>query len=515
MQLDSQPEVIDRLERRQLTLEVEATALESEKDAGSKTRLEEVRRELTALRDELQPLRARHDAEKQRVDEVRRAKTRLAELHRKLELAESQRNLSLVADLRYGAIPDLEKRLEQMTRELEESKHGSERLVTEVVGNQQIAEVVARWTGIPVSKLTATERERLVHLEEHLKQRVIGQDRAVGAVAAAILRSRAGLSREGQPLGSFLLLGPTGTGKTELAKAVTAELFDDEKHLVRIDCSEYMEKHSVSRLIGAPPGYVGHDEGGQLTEAVRRRPYNVVLFDEVEKAHPDVFNVLLALLDDGRLTDGQGRTVDFTNVVVMMTSNLGSQFLLDAIAEEDERESKRHATASAGDGSVPKARRASIAEKTFEAAEEKVMETVRGHFRPELLNRLDEIIVFRPLERGSLRHIVRQQMTTLQTRLKERDIALSVSDDALDSVLTQSYNPAYGARPVKRFIERQLATAVSKMIITGELKDHCGLEVGADGAGGFTYVVVDGGRRRLAKSVSESSLSSLDVGGLE
>ena len=285
VQLDSQPEIIDRLERKQMTLEVEATALSGEKqDAATKARLAEVRDQLAALREELHPLRARHDAEKARVEEMRRVKAKLSELQRKLEIAESQRNTALVADLRFGAIPDVTRRLETLTKEYEESKaSGDDRLVTETVGNEQIAEVVARWTGIPVSKLTTTERERLVHLEEHLQQRVVGQSEAVSAVARAVLRSRAGLSREGQPVGSFLFLGPTGVGKTELAKALAYELFDDDKQMVRIDCSEYMEKHSVSRLVGAPPGYVGYDEGGQLTEAVRRRPYNVVLFDEVEK----------------------------------------------------------------------------------------------------------------------------------------------------------------------------------------------------------------------------------------
>ena len=506
VQLDSQPEVIDRLERRQLQLEVEATALEAEKDDASRKRLGEVREELAKLREELNPLRARHDAEKARVEEMRRLKARQTELQHKLEAAERRRDLPLVADLKYGAIPEMEKTIERVSKEIEAEKATSERLVTEVVGVEQIAEVVSRWTGVPVSKLTTTERDRLINLEENLHKRVIGQDEAVAAVSRAVLRSRAGLSREGQPIGSFLFLGPTGVGKTELAKALAVELFDDDHNMVRIDCSEYQEKHSVSRLIGAPPGYVGHDEGGQLTEAVRRRPYNVILFDEVEKAHPEIWSILLGVLDDARLTDSLGRTVNFANTVVIMTSNLGSEYLLQVRPEEDvdmtgASASKKHAV---GDGSKPSKG------LTMAQAEEMVMDAVRKHFRPELLNRLDDIICFHQLGAGDLRSIVRVQLQSLVQRLRERDVDLEVTDAALDVVLQHSYNPAYGARPVKRYIEKHLATGMSKLIIAGELPDRSKLNIDADGHGGFNYVVTSRGRSRAGSLSSAGSATAPD-----
>jgi len=502
VQLDSQPEVIDRLERRQLQLEVEATALEAEKDEASKKRLGEVREELAKLREELNPLRARFDAEKARVEEMRRLKSRLTELQHKLEAAERRRDLPLVADLKYGAIPEMEKTIERVNKEIEAEKATSDRLVTEIVGVEQIAEVVSRWTGVPVSKLTTTERDRLINLEENLHKRVIGQDEAVAAVSRAVLRSRAGLSREGQPIGSFLFLGPTGVGKTELAKALAVELFDDDHNMVRIDCSEYQEKHSVSRLIGAPPGYIGHDEGGQLTEAVRRRPYNVVLFDEVEKAHPEIWSILLGVLDDARLTDSLGRTVNFANTVIIMTSNLGSEYLLQVRPEDDidmsGTASKKHA---AGDGSKP------TKGLTMAQAEELVMEAVRKHFRPELLNRLDDIICFHQLAASDLRNIVRVQLQSLVQRLRERDVDLEVTDAALDVVLQHSYNPTYGARPVKRYIEKHLATGMSKMIIAGELPDRSKLVIDGDGRDGFNYVVTARGRSRAGSLSSAGSAS--------
>jgi ATP-dependent Clp protease ATP-binding subunit ClpB len=321
-----------------------------------------------------------------------------------------------------------------------------------LVGPEQITEVISRWTGIPVSKLNQSEREKLLHLDESLKKRVIGQDEAVEAVAQAVLRSRAGLSRPNQPTGSFLFLGSTGVGKTELAKALAYELFDDDKHIVRIDMSEYMEQHSVSRLIGAPPGYVGYEQGGQLTEAVRRRPYNVVLFDEVEKAHPRVMNVLLQVLDEGRLTDGQGKTVDFSNTVLILTSNLGSEYLLKPFTD-------------------------------FEKAKEKVMEAVRNHFRPEFLNRLDDIIIFHPLTDKNLHAIAKNMILRMTERLKEKDIDIDVNENALNFILKEAYDPAYGARPLRRYLEKNIMTELSKMIIRGDLPDHSLVLLDADNVG--------------------------------
>ncbi|PIN05071.1 Chaperone HSP104, partial [Handroanthus impetiginosus] len=364
VQLDSQPEEIDNLERKRIQLEVELHALEKEKDKASRARLVEVRKELDDLRDKLQPLMMRYRKEKERIDELRRLKQRRDELSYALQEAERRYDLARAADLRYGAIQEVEAAISKL--EAGASENG---MLTETVGPDQIAEVVSRWTGIPVTRLGQNEKERLIGLGDRLHQRVVGQDLAVKAVAEAVLRSRAGLGRPQQPTGSFLFLGPTGVGKTELAKALAEQLFDDDNLMVRIDMSEYMEQHSVARLIGAPPGYVGYDEGGQLTEAVRRRPYSVILFDEIEKAHPTVFNTLLQVLDDGRLTDGQGRTVDFTNTVIIMTSNLGAEYLLRGL----------------------------MGKCTMDSARELVMQEVRKHFKPELLNRLDEIVVFDPL----------------------------------------------------------------------------------------------------------------------
>eukprot|EP01113_Clastostelium_recurvatum_P011857 TRINITY_DN1608_c0_g1_i7.p1 TRINITY_DN1608_c0_g1~~TRINITY_DN1608_c0_g1_i7.p1 ORF type:complete len:905 (-),score=301.07 TRINITY_DN1608_c0_g1_i7:179-2893(-) len=465
VQLDSQPEIIDNLERRALQLEVEATALEKEDDAASKQRLESVREELRRIGDEVQPLRARYEAEKGRVNELRNMRKKLEDLKSKITVAERQRDLDKAADLRFYAVPELEKKIEQLTKEEEQEKlkgkNNQDKLLSEVVSQDQIADVVSKWTGIPVSKLNQTEREKLLHLADHLHKRVVGQNEAVDSVVEAILRSRAGLAREHQPLGSFMFLGPTGVGKTELAKALAADLFDNEKQMVRIDMSEYMEQHSVARLIGAPPGYVGHEEGGQLTEAVRRRPYSVVLFDEVEKAHAQVWNVLLQVLDDGRLTDSQGRTVDFSNTIIIMTSNLGSEFLLEAATKEG----------AMRDGTVP--------EKT----RQQVLGVVRKHFRPEFLNRLDDIVIFQPLTTGNLHGIVRIQLQGLLKRLEDRDITLDMSDSSLDYVLQQAYDPMYGARPLRRFLEKHLVTHLSKLILGGNLPDHSTVHVTTDSAG--------------------------------
>ncbi|GKV35535.1 hypothetical protein SLEP1_g43791 [Rubroshorea leprosula] len=442
VQLDSQPEEIDNLERKRMQLEIELHALEKEKDKASKARLVEVRKELDDLRDKLQPLMMKYRKEKERIDEIRRLKQKREELLFALQEAERRYDLARAADLRYGAIQEVESAIQQLEGSSAENV-GEDLMLTETVQPEHIAEVVSRWTGIPVTRLGQGEKERLIGLAERLHQRVVGQDQAVNAVAEAVLRSRAGLGRPQQPTGSFLFLGPTGVGKTELAKALAEQLFDDENQLVRIDMSEYMEQHSVSRLIGAPPGYVGHEEGGQLTEAVRRRPYSVVLFDEVEKAHISVFNTLLQVLDDGRLTDGQGRTVDFRNTVIIMTSNLGAEHLLSGLT-----------------GKVP-----------IEAAREKVLQEVRRHFRPELLNRLDEIVVFDPLSHDQLRKVARLQMKEVASRLAERGIALAVTDAALDHVLAESYNPVYGARPIRRWLEKKVVTELSRMLVREEIDE--------------------------------------------
>ncbi|KAJ7563837.1 hypothetical protein O6H91_03G127900 [Diphasiastrum complanatum] len=439
VQLDSQPEEIDSLERRKIQLEIELHALEKEKDKASKARLVEVRQELDDLKDKLQPLKMKYQREKQRIDKIRQLKQKREELLVNLAEAERRMDLARAADIRYGALQQIESDIAQC-----ESESGDNSMLTETVGPDQIAEVVSRWTGIPVTRLGQNEKEKLMGLADRLHERVVGQNEAVEAVAEAVLRSRAGLGRPQQPTGSFLFLGPTGVGKTELAKALAEQLFDDENLLVRIDMSEYMEQHSVSRLIGAPPGYVGHEEGGQLTEAVRRRPYSVVLFDEVEKAHTAVFNTLLQLLDDGRLTDGQGRTVNFSNTVVIMTSNLGAEHLLAGL----------------------------VGQMTMEAAKEKVLQEVRQHFRPELLNRLDEIVVFEPLFHEQLRKVARLQMKDVALRLADRGVALAVTDAALDLVLTEAYNPVYGARPLRRWLERKVVTQLSRMLIKNEIDDN-------------------------------------------
>lgn len=476
VQLDSQPEIMDQLERRQLQLEVEQTALANEKDKGSKQRLTKVKQELADIKEQLAPLRMRHQEEKGRVDEIRRLQDKLVEITKKIERAERDRDTARVADLKYFAVPDIERRLEQLTaeRESEMESKGNTSLMKEVVSDNEIADVVSRWTGVPVTKLTTSARSRLLNLEDNMHKRVVGQDQAVKAVAEAVLRSRAGLARPNQPTGSFLFAGPTGVGKTELAKTLAGELFDDDTHMVRIDCSEYMEKHSVSRLIGAPPGYVGHDEGGQLTEAVRRRPYNVVLFDEVEKASKDVFNVLLQVLDDGRLTDGQGRTVDFTNTVIIMTTNLGAHYLL-AAAEAGLASSKRRRRTSAGEAES-KYQDDPVA-AAMKVAHEKVMKDIQGHFRPEFLNRLDDIVVFEPLSMSTLARVLSAQVEELTGRLKDHNVRVNITDAALSFILESAYDPAYGARPLKRFVQKRVVTGISRLIVAGELPDNSQVNV--------------------------------------
>lgn len=468
VQLDSQPEVIDELERRQLQLQVEATALAKEKDDLSKLRLKKVQEELNSIADELRPLILKHQAEKDRVNEIRRLKDKLAQLQLKVQRAERNQDLSTVADLKYYAIPDVQRLITQAeaTKKLQDENGTHEKLVEEVVREEQVCQVVARWTGIPVARLTASTSDRLMHLEERIHSRVIGQEEAVKSVCDAVIRSRAGLSRREQPTGSFLFLGPTGVGKTELAKALAFELFDDDKHMVRIDMSEYMEEHSVARLIGAPPGYIGHEEGGQLTEAVRRNPYNVILLDEIEKAHSKVLNVLLQVLDDGRLTDSHGRTVDFTNVVVVMTSNIGAEHLLF------ENDLSPHANKK-----IKLEHSEETAKANFAHQRELVLQQLRHTIRPELLNRLDDIIVFEPLGRAQLRQIVLLQFDSVVQRLKESQMTINVSVEALDVILEESYDPQYGARPVKRYIEKHMVTDLSKLVISGRLQPKSHVEV--------------------------------------
>jgi len=447
VQLSSQPECIDRLERQKQHLEIEVKALSKESDKASKSRLAEAQNSLASISEELAPLRARYDQERGLIEELKEANGKLQNLRRKLEVMEARRDVDAAADLKYDAIPGVKQRirdLEQRKKAYEDSTEST--LLVETVTPDQIAEVVSRWTGIPATKLSQGERARLLSLEKELKARVVGQEEAAEAVARAVLRSAAKLSRRNQPTGSFLFAGPTGVGKTELAKALSAELFDSESRLVRFDMSEYMEQHAVSRLIGAPPGYIGHEQGGQLTEALRRHPYSVVLFDEMEKAHPQVLNVLLQLLDDGRITDSQGRTVDCANCVVIMTSNLGSEHLMSAI--------------TAG-----KCQPAELSK-----AKEHVMETIRRSLRPELLNRLDDVVVFNPLIGSMLHQVVRLQLKDVLQRLEDMEISLNITDAAVEHVLREAHDPEMGARPLKRYLERHLVSRLSTLILEDELK---------------------------------------------
>ncbi|KAJ1980945.1 hypothetical protein H4R34_002265 [Dimargaris verticillata] len=470
VQLDSQPEVIDQLERRILRLQVEATAVSKEKDAASKARAQQIKQEIARLEEEMRPLKARYENERGRIDEIRMLKIKVDELRNKAAHAERTYDLSKAADIRYYAIPEIEKRLEELTQEqkLREEEMPvdeiSDRLLTDVVGPDQIMEVVSRWTNIPVTRLNQTQIDRLLSLSENLSKRVVGQEDAVNAIADAVLRSRAGLARENQPMGSFLFLGPTGVGKTELAKGLAEELFDNERYMVRLDMSEYMESHSVSRLIGAPPGYVGYEEGGQLTEAVRRRPYIVVLLDEIEKAHPKVLNVLLEVLDDARLTDGQGKVVDFSNTVIIMTSNIGQEYILG------------YAGATAAGGGSPTAQNEG---HLPQSVKDEVMDELKRTLRPELLNRLDDVIVFSQLTRAKLRDIVRLQLKRIGKRLVDRDIHLVADSKATDFIVKSAYDPLYGARPIRRFLERKLVTQLSKMLLQNNLTSHTRVHISA------------------------------------
>jgi len=438
IELDSMPTEIDQIERHVMQLEMERQALEKETDDASAVRLEKVREEMANLKEESASLMTRWRNEKDVIDIVRGASERIEELKNEAEQAQRIGDLNRASELTYGAIPDAEKDLEDAQKKLNQLQ-GGDRILKEEVTEEDIARVISTWTGIPVSRLQEGEREKLVHMEERIGKRVIGQEDAVEAVANAVRRARAGLQDENRPIGSFLFLGPTGVGKTELSKALAEFLFDDENAMVRIDMSEYMEKHSVARLIGAPPGYVGYEEGGQLSEHVRRHPYSVVLFDEVEKAHPDIFNALLQVLDDGRITDGQGRTVDFRNTVMIMTSNIGSQFIMD---EENE-----------------------------EQREAKVTEALRGHFRPEFLNRIDETVIFDRLKREELTEIVTLQLERVRQRLEKQGIGLALSEEAQQYIANQGYDPVYGARPLKRAIQKHLLDPLSLEVLEGKFKE--------------------------------------------
>ncbi|KGQ20999.1 ATP-dependent chaperone ClpB [Thermus filiformis] len=455
MALESAPEEIDALERKKLQLEIEREALKKEKDPDSLARLEAIEKELKELEGEIQALRAEWEKEREVLGKLREAQQRLDEVRRQIELAERQYDLNRAAELRYGELPRLEAEVERLSEALRTA-----RFVRLEVTEEDIAEIVSRWTGIPVSKLLEGEREKLLRLEDELHKRVVGQDEAIRAVADAIRRARAGLKDPNRPIGSFLFLGPTGVGKTELAKTLAATLFDTEEAMIRIDMTEYMEKHAVSRLIGAPPGYVGYEEGGQLTEAVRRRPYSVILFDEIEKAHPDVFNILLQILDDGRLTDSHGRTVDFRNTVIILTSNLGSPLILEGIQRGE----------------------------PYDRIRDRVFEVLQKHFRPEFLNRLDEIVVFRPLEKAQIREIVEIQLGNLRARLAEKRISLELTEAAKDFLAERGYDPVFGARPLKRVIQRELETPLAKKILAGEVKEGDRVVVDA-GPQGLTFSV--------------------------
>ena len=441
-EIDSMPAELDEISRKIMQLEIEKQALGKEDDKGSKARLEAIEKELSALKEEELSMRTQWENEKKAITEVKSTKQQIEEVKHQIEDAERAYDLEKLAQLKYGALPNLEKKLEE---EKDLAGRGDEnRLLKEEVTEEEIAEVVSAWTGIPVSKLVESEREKLLKLPEILHRRVIGQDEGIQAVSEAILRARAGLKDENRPIGSFIFLGPTGVGKTELAKALSEALFDSENNMIRIDMSEYMEKHSVSRLVGAPPGYVGYDEGGQLTEAVRRKPYSVVLFDEIEKAHPDVFNILLQLLDDGRLTDNQGRTVDFKNTIVIMTSNIGSMSLIENIR---------------ADGTID------------ETVKEQVKNEMKNYFRPEFLNRIDDIVVFSPLTEAQVGQIISLSLKSLEKRLADRDISLVLSDEGRDFIAKEAYDPNYGARPVNRYVQKYIETELAAKIIRGDIVD--------------------------------------------
>ena len=440
-ELDSMPAELDEMQRKIMQLEIEEAALKKETDNLSKERLEALRKELSELKEEFGIQKAKWDSDKTKVDNISKLKEELENVNNQIAQAKREYNLEKAAELQYGRLPQIEKQIEEA--EAKAKKDGSDdSLVHENVTEEEIAKIISRWTGIPVAKLSESERQKTLNLDETLHKRVVGQDEAVTKVTEAIIRSKAGIKDPSKPIGSFLFLGPTGVGKTELAKTLAESLFDDENNIIRLDMSEYMEKYSVSRLIGAPPGYVGYDEGGQLTEAVRRKPYSVVLFDEVEKAHPDVFNVLLQVLDDGRITDSQGRTVDFKNTIIILTSNIGSTYLLDGIDEN---------------GNIK------------EGVEELVMGDLRNSFRPEFLNRLDEIIMFKPLNKDNIGSIINLLINDVNRRLEDKELKVVLSDTAKDYIVDHGFDPMYGARPLKRYVQKSVETLAAKLILAGDV----------------------------------------------
>ena len=442
-EIESMPSELDDVRRRMMQLEIEEAALKKERNKGSQERLEAIQKEVAELRGKGDGMKAQWESEKQAIKKVQTLREEIEKIRRDIEVAQREYNLQQAAELTHGRLPELERRLTAEEQRLAD-KQGGNRLLREEVTEEEIAEIVSRWTGIPVTRLVEGEREKLLRLDEVLHQRVVGQDEAVKLVADAVIRARSGIKDPRRPIGSFIFLGPTGVGKTELAKTLAEALFDSEENMVRIDMSEYMEKHTVSRLVGAPPGYVGYEEGGQLTEAVRRKPYTVVLFDEIEKAHQDVFNVLLQILDDGRLTDAQGRTVDFKNTVIIMTSNIGSHYLLEGVTEQGEIK---------------------------EGARREVMAELRRHFRPEFLNRVDDIVLFKSLTFDEIKAIIELLTRDLAGRLKDRHIQLSISDSARQYIAKVAYDPVYGARPLKRYLQHELETRIGRALLSGEIVD--------------------------------------------
>ncbi|MFP3939211.1 MAG: ATP-dependent chaperone ClpB, partial [Thermoanaerobaculia bacterium] len=461
-EIDSMPAELDEVTRRVMQLEIEEAALKKEKDKASKERLEGVRRELADLKAQSDALRARWEQEKEAIQRVRGLRERIEEVRRQVELAERDYDLNRAAELKHGELPRLEADLAEAERKLSAQEEEGPQLLREEVTEDEVAEIVSRWTGIPVTRLVEGEREKLLRLDEILHRRVVGQDEAVRLVADAVLRARSGIKDPRRPIGSFIFLGPTGVGKTELAKTLAESLFDSEENMVRIDMSEYMERHAVSRLIGAPPGYVGFEEGGQLTEAVRRKPYSVILFDEIEKAHQDVFNVLLQILDDGRITDAQGHTVDFKNTVIIMTSNIGSPHLLEGVTDTGE---------------------------ITDSARDAVMGELRRHFRPEFLNRVDDVVLFKPLTLPEIEQIVDLQTEDLRRRLADRNVRIELTGAARTLVARQGFDPVYGARPLKRYLQHEVESRIGRAIIAGEVTDGSTLKV--DAAGGELTVTIE------------------------
>jgi len=439
-ELDSLPTALDDIQRKIMQMEIEEAALKKETDRLSMERLEDLRKELAELKDEFKEQKVKWDAEKSSIEKVQKLREEIESINNDIQIAERDYDLNKAAELKYGKLPEAKKALEMEEEKVKKEGHS---LISESVTEEEIARIISRWTGIPVSKLTESERNKTLHLDEELHKRVIGQDEGVQLVSDAILRSKAGIKDPSKPIGSFLFLGPTGVGKTELAKALAESLFDNEQNMVRIDMSEYMEKYSVSRLIGAPPGYVGYEEGGQLTEAVRRKPYAVILFDEIEKAHPDVFNVLLQVLDDGRITDSQGRTVDFKNTIIILTSNIGSHYILEGINDQGEISNE---------------------------CETRVTAELRNHFRPEFLNRLDEVIIFKPLTKQNIYHIIDLLIKDLNHRLEDKEIQVDLSEAAKDFVIDAAYDPIYGARPLKRYVQKNIETLSARLILSDQVR---------------------------------------------